>query len=75
MTPTIEDVARRTEVSKNMVSLVLNDKPSVSLTLKDVVLQAVADLGYRLLKHLPQRRSTTHCTRAVVHIQLPLLAG
>jgi LacI family transcriptional regulator len=69
MTPTMEDVARRAEVAKSTVSLVLNDKPGVSPALKDVVLQAAAELGYHQPKHRFQRRSNTNRTIAVVHAQ------
>ncbi|MBN1935314.1 MAG: LacI family DNA-binding transcriptional regulator [Anaerolineae bacterium] len=53
MPPTMTEVAERAGVSKSTVSLVLNNKPSVSTELQRVVLAAADELGY----HLPRRRS------------------
>jgi DNA-binding LacI/PurR family transcriptional regulator len=65
--PTMEDVARQAGVSKSTVSLALNDKPGISAELKQTILRAAADLGYRLAKtRLPARASATR-TVAVVH--------
>jgi LacI family transcriptional regulator len=47
------DVAKRAGVSKSTVSLVLNNKPTVSPALRQAVLKAATDLDYRL----PTRRS------------------
>lgn len=44
--PTIIDVARHAGVSKSTVSLVLQNNPSVRQTTRDIVRQAMADLGY-----------------------------
>src|SRR5215212_4311828 len=68
MTPTMDDVARRADVAKSTVSLVLNDKPGVSPALKDLVLQAAAELGYQQPKNRA-RRAPGHRTIAVVHAQ------
>lgn len=47
MAVTIEDVARRAGVSDATVSRVLSNKPHVRPEVRDRVLMAVADLGYR----------------------------
>jgi LacI family transcriptional regulator len=52
----MEDVARKVGVSKSTVSLVLNDKPGVSVEMKKTVLQAAAELGYSLPERRPLRR-------------------
>jgi len=45
-TITIEDVAKKAEVSLSTVSRVLNNKPDVSEATKKRVKQVMADLGY-----------------------------
>jgi DNA-binding LacI/PurR family transcriptional regulator len=65
--PTMEDVARQAGVSKSTVSLALNDKPGISAELKQTILQAAADLGYRLAKARPLTRTAATRTVAVVH--------
>jgi DNA-binding LacI/PurR family transcriptional regulator len=52
------DVAERAGVSKSTVSLVLNNKPTVSAQLRQAVLDAAGELGY----HLPARRRTRRPT-------------
>ncbi|AGL18403.1 LacI family DNA-binding transcriptional regulator [Actinoplanes sp. N902-109] len=44
--PTLEAVAARAGVSRATVSRVVNNSPTVDATLRDAVLQAVAELGY-----------------------------
>ena len=57
MQPTMEDVARKAGVSKSTVSFVLNDKPGVSDEMKTAVLQAAAELSYRLPERRPLHKS------------------
>ena len=45
--PTIYDVAKHASVSKSLVSLVLNNSPSVSEAKRTAVNQAIETLGYR----------------------------
>jgi LacI family transcriptional regulator len=63
----MEDVARQAGVSKSTVSLALNDKPGISAELKQTILQAAADLGYRLTRTRLSARSAATRTIAVVH--------
>lgn len=60
------DVADRAGVSKSTVSLVLNGKPTVSRELREAVLKATAELGYRLPPRRSERRSTP--TRSIVAV-------
>ncbi len=58
--PTIHDVAHRAGVSKSLVSLVLRGSPSVSLSRREAVERAVAELGYRpnlIARSLVRRRT------------------
>lgn len=63
----MDDVARQAGVSKSTVSLALNNKPGISAELKQTVLHAAAELGYRLAKNRPLARSAAARTIAVVH--------
>lgn len=69
MAPTLDDIARRAEVAKSTVSLVLNNKPGVSSTLKEVVLQAAAELGYQAPKVRQSQQGVIQRTLAVVYAQ------
>jgi LacI family transcriptional regulator len=66
---TMDDVARQAGVSKTTVSLALNDKPGVSSELKQSVLRAAEELGYRLSRARSAQRAGGDCTIAVVHAQ------
>lgn len=55
MSSTMADVAERAGVSKSTVSLVLNDKPSVSAELRAAVLKAAAELDYQLPRRAKRR--------------------
>ena len=52
----MDDVALKAGVSKSTVSLVLNDKPGVSPEMKEAVLLAAEELGYRLPERRPLRK-------------------
>ena len=57
---TIRDVAARAGVSFKSVSNVINDRPYVSLSLRQRVQQAIAEMGYRphsIARSLARRRS------------------
>lgn len=60
--PTILDVAARVGVSKSTVSNVIRGAPTVAPELRERVLKAIEELGYRpnrLARQLAQARSTT----------------
>ena len=60
--PTIVDVAAHSGVSKSTVSNVIRGAPAVSPGVRDRVLAAVAELGYRpngIARQLVQRRTST----------------
>lgn len=65
----MDDVAREAGVSKSTVSLALNDKPGISAELKQTVLQAAANLGYRLTRTRLPANAPAVRTIAVVHSQ------
>lgn len=57
---TITDVARRANVSRTLVSFVLNGRSDVSVTTRARILQAIEDLGYRpnaVARNLARRRA------------------
>ena len=69
MPTTMAEVAERAGVSKSTVSLVLNDKPSVSPQLRQAVLAAASELGYELPTRRTQERSANRSI-IVVHYEI-----
>lgn len=67
MPATMSDVAKQVGVSKAAVSMALNDKPGVSLELKETILQAAGELGYRLPDRHGLKRTVENKTITVVH--------
>ena len=65
--PTIYDVAQRAQVSKSLVSLVLNGSDQVSEARRAAVLEAIDALGYRRSRSAASlARSRTHTVGLVV---------
>lgn len=68
--PTMADVAARAGVSRALVSTVFRDVPGASATTRERVLQAAADLGYRMDNRARMlRRSRTRLLGVVFQIQ------
>lgn len=68
--PTMSDVAARANVSRALVSTVFRDVPGASPATRDRVLQAAADLGYRMDNRARMlRRSRTRQLGVVFQIQ------
>ncbi|MDN3022547.1 LacI family DNA-binding transcriptional regulator [Streptomyces sp. S.PB5] len=61
--PTIEDVARRSGVSRSTVSRVINGEPKVRAEVVEQVRQVIAELGY--VPNQAARQLVTHRTNAV----------
>ncbi|CAM5733514.1 HTH-type transcriptional repressor PurR [Streptomyces alboniger] len=61
--PTLEDVARRSGVSKSTVSRVINAEPRVRAEVVDRVREVIAELGY--VPNQAARQLVTHRTGAV----------
>jgi LacI family transcriptional regulator len=70
MPTTMADVAERAGVSKSTVSLVLNNRPSVSPELRHAVLKAADELGYRPPSRRAQKRSSENRSIIVVHYEI-----
>ena len=70
MSTTMADVAQRAGVSKSTVSLVLNNRPSVSPELRHAVLEAADELGYRPPGRRSQKRPSQNKSIIVVHYEL-----
>jgi LacI family transcriptional regulator len=75
MRPTMADVAERAGVSTSTVSLTLNDKPGVSGAVREVVLDAVRELGYRLPRRHHREQPTPSKTFTIVHFAPPEWSG
>ncbi len=71
MRATMADVAQRAGTSVSTVSLVLNNKPGVSLQVREAVLAAAEELGYRLPKRRSATRPPESKTITVVHFADP----
>lgn len=69
MPATMAEVAERAGVSKSTVSLVLNDKPSVSPQLRQAVLAAASELCYELPPRHTRERSANRSI-IVVHYEI-----
>jgi DNA-binding LacI/PurR family transcriptional regulator len=69
MPSTMADVAERAGVSKSTVSLVLNNKPTVSLELRRAVLKAASELGYHLPTRRAARRSAASKSIVAIHYE------
>jgi LacI family transcriptional regulator len=64
------DVAERAGVSKSTVSLVLNNRPSVSPKLRRAVLKAAEELGYHPPDRRSQKRPPENRSIIVVHYEV-----
>ncbi len=68
--PTMADVAARAGVSRALVSTVFRDVPGASAATRERVLQAAADLGYRLDNRARMlRRTRTGLVGVVFRVQ------
>ncbi|WP_217238709.1 LacI family DNA-binding transcriptional regulator [Streptomyces sp. AC555_RSS877] len=61
--PTLQDVARRSGVSKSTVSRVINDEPKVRAEVADRVREVISELGY--VPNQAARQLVTHRTHAI----------
>jgi DNA-binding LacI/PurR family transcriptional regulator len=71
MRPTMSDVAERAGTSVSTVSLVLNNKLGVSPEVRQAVVEAAEELGYRLPRRRSAPRHPVSRTIAVVHFADP----
>lgn len=67
MSTTMEDVARHVGVAKSTVSLALNNKPGVSEELRETILHAAGELGYRLPERKVSKPGAENKSIVVVH--------
>lgn len=72
MRTTMADVAQQAGTSVSTVSLVLNNKPGVSPEVRQAVVEAAEELGYRLPKRRSARDTPTSKTITVVHFADPV---
>jgi LacI family transcriptional regulator len=72
MRTTMADVAQRAGTSVSTVSLVLNNKPGVSSEVRQAVVEAAEELGYRLPERRSTRETPTSKTITVVHFADPV---
>jgi LacI family transcriptional regulator len=72
MRTTMADVAQRAGTSVSTVSLVLNHKPGVSDEVREVVIEAAEELGYRLPERRSSKRTTPSKSITVVHFADPV---
>lgn len=82
---TMDDVAKRAEVSKSTVSLALNDKPGISPDLKATIVQVAEEMGYthpkkrtlhrRGVSPLNPTPTSENYSIGVIHAQSPQHAG
>jgi DNA-binding LacI/PurR family transcriptional regulator len=71
MRQTMAEIAEKVGVSISTVSLVLNDKPGISPDLREVVLKAAREVGYRLPRQNSAKSPFEAKSISVVHYAYP----